>query len=150
MFLFLLLLLARFPPTIEHLCLRSLPPRQIRPHFFKFSVVCHHSVSDSALMAGAIHSGCCGSKVREEKCHELIRLRGWRCLCSGGGAVGGSLGSSLDPSSLFAPQADKGLFHVQEPSGKENPTLWWNGSTIVTGRPCTASVDSACLCFKGP
>lgn len=66
----------------------------------------------------------------------------------GGRAVGGSLSSSLALSPLFAPQADKGLFHVQEPSGKENPMLWCNDSTIVTGRPCTASSDSACLCFK--
>lgn len=45
MFLFVLLLLARFPPTIEHLCWRLFPPRQIRLHFLEFSVICHHAVT---------------------------------------------------------------------------------------------------------
>lgn len=65
------------------------------------------------------------------------------------GAVVVSLASSLWIWAwCLLSQADKVFFHVHVPSEKQNPTHWWNDSTIVTGRPCTVSKDIACLGIK--
>lgn len=163
----LLLLLSRFPFTTEHLCLRLFFPRYIPLNFSRLHVICHHSVGNSALksplITEAINSGYHRNQNQRWKVlsgHGAIAtsapapgmelaLAWWQHPLSEGspGNIFGRL--SLDLTRCLLLQADKILFHVHGPSEKENPTHGWNDSTIVTGRPCTVSKDTACLCIKG-
>lgn len=87
----LLLLLSRFPFATEYLCLRLFFPRYILLNFSRLHVICHRSVGNSALksplITEAINSGYHITKVRDEKCCQVMEplppvllLPGWSWL----------------------------------------------------------------------
>lgn len=161
---FLPWLLARFPFTIQYLFLRLFSLRYIQLHFSKSNVICHCSVRDYTLCFEIPpdhrgHQLWLSQKHESEMKSAIMSPSPQPCQrsaagagsglgdspCAPGVSMGVSRGSSLW---ILLLRADKLLFHVHEPPEEENPTRWWNDSTIVTGRPCTVSKDTACRASK--